>query len=96
MVKGLVDRTDDRTTVINIRAPISQKNLVDQAAQAVGKTRTEFILDAARRAAEEVIRDRTVYVINSSDFDKLISVLDQPVGDNEKLRKLLRRKPLWE
>ena len=36
-----------RGTVINLRASVAQRALIDKAAQVQGKSRTDFMLDAA-------------------------------------------------
>ena len=38
---------------LNIRIKPEERSLIDRAARTLGKNRTDFILDAARRAAEE-------------------------------------------
>jgi Protein of unknown function (DUF1778) len=38
---------------LNLRIKPDERSLIDRAAQSLGKNRTDFILDAARRAAEE-------------------------------------------
>src|SRR5688572_19467144 len=41
----------DRTTTINLRVPPRTRDLIDAAAAAMGKSRTEFMLDVARQHA---------------------------------------------
>ena len=50
--------TKPRRDTLNLRIPTVERNLIDRAAQSAGKTRTDFILEAARRAAEETLLDR--------------------------------------
>ena len=50
--------TKTRRETLNLRIPPAERNLIDRAAESAGKTRTEFILGAARRAAEEALLDR--------------------------------------
>ncbi len=38
---------------LNIRIKPQVRELIDRAASLAGKTRTDFVLDAARRAAED-------------------------------------------
>ena len=40
------------STVINLRTPASQRELIDRAAQLQGKSRTEFMLEASREKAQ--------------------------------------------
>ncbi len=52
------------TTNINLRASHEQKALIDRAASCLGKSRTEFILDTTREAAEQVLLDRRLYLLD--------------------------------
>jgi len=40
---------------INIRAKARQRDLIDQAANRLGRSRSEFMLEAACREAEDVL-----------------------------------------
>ena len=51
---------------LNMRIKPEDRSLFDWAAKAQGKTRTDFILEAARRAAEETMLDRTL--VQVGDF----------------------------
>ena len=42
---------------LNLRIRPEVRSLIDRAAKARGKNRTDFILDAARNAAEEALLD---------------------------------------
>ena len=63
--------------------------------QASGKTRTDFILSAARRAAEEELLDRTIFVVSPSVFAKFLAMLDAPPKPNERLRRTMKATPSW-
>lgn len=91
-----VKKTEEPSVVINLRAPARQRHLVDQAAKALGKTRTEFILDAACRAAEEALLDQRFFQIDADAFDRFTAMLDAPVSPDPRLRALLSRKAPWE
>ena len=41
-----------KRNTLNIRIKPAERSLIDQAAQSLGKTRTDFILDAARHDRE--------------------------------------------
>ena len=85
-----------RETVINLRAPADQRALIDQAATVSGKTRTEFMLDAATEKAQEVLLDRTVFTLDEERYEKFLAVLDDPAPSNAAIRKILARKAPWE
>jgi uncharacterized protein (DUF1778 family) len=46
------------TRVVNLRVRADIRNLIDWAAQSQGKSRSEFMVDAARRAAEDALLDQ--------------------------------------
>lgn len=45
---------------LNLRIKPEERCLIDRAAQLLGKNRTDFMLDATRRAAVEAILDQTI------------------------------------
>jgi len=49
---------------LNLRIKPGDRSLIDRAAEGVGKTRTDFVLDAARRAAEEALLDRVFFNVD--------------------------------
>lgn len=48
-----------RTKNINLRVTRNQKALIDRAATALGRSRSEFMLDAACQEAESVLLEAT-------------------------------------
>ena len=70
--------------------------MIDRAAEAVGKNRSEFMLDAATREATAVLLDQRYFQLDSSTFKRFVAALDAPQADPSKLRKLLARKTPWE
>ncbi|CCC30465.1 conserved hypothetical protein [Salmonella bongori NCTC 12419] len=81
---------------LNIRAKESQRALIDTAAEILHKSRTDFILEMACQAAENVILDRRVFNLNDDQYAEFVEMLDAPVATNPALDNLLARKPLWE
>lgn len=80
---------------INIRAKARQRNLIDQAADKLGRSRSEFMLDAACRQAEDVLLDQTFFTVDADTFEKFQTLLDSPLPATDKLRRLLRTKTPW-
>jgi uncharacterized protein (DUF1778 family) len=80
---------------LNLRVPAAERGLIDRAAKASGKTRTDFILSAARRAAEEELLDRTVFVVNPASYAKFLALLDAPPKPNPALRRTMKAAPPW-
>jgi uncharacterized protein (DUF1778 family) len=48
-----LNETPSKRETLNIRIKPEERSLIDRAAKTRGKNRTDFILDAARLAAEE-------------------------------------------
>jgi len=81
---------------INIRAEARQRDLIDQAAQRLGRSRSEFMLEAACREAEDVLLDQTFFNVDAGTFAKFQALLDRPLPPTQKLRRLLRTKAPWD
>ena len=84
-----------RRETLNLRIPAIERNLIDRAAASSGKTRTDFILGAARRAAEEALLDRTVLSVNSTTYAQFLARLDEPPQPNDRLRRTMQTRPPW-
>ena len=94
-----IARTKPRTErgeTINLRASQRQKLLIDRAADALGRTRSDFMLDTACREAESVLLDRRYFSLSEDDFKKFVAMLDSPPEDSPRLRRLLQSKPPWD
>ena len=85
-----------RAATINLRATRKQKALIDQAAEALGRSRSDFMLDTVCREAESVLLDRRYFVLSEQVFRKFTAMLDKPPEDNPKLRRLLETKAPWD
>lgn len=81
---------------INLRIETRTRQLIDDAAAIVGKTRTEFMVDSARRQAIDVLLDQRLFVLDADRYDAFMHALDHPPPPGPKLRALLRRVPAWE
>lgn len=85
-----------RDVTINLRANQRQRALIDRAAQALGKKRTEFMLEAACREADSVLLDRRYFVLDEKTFRSFSAALDRAPADNPRLRRLLTTKAPWD
>ncbi len=81
---------------INIRAKARQRDLIDQAAERLGRSRSDFMLEASCREAEDVLLDQAFFTVNAGTFAKFQALLDQPLPPTDKLRRLLKTKAPWE
>ena len=81
---------------INLRASPEQKALIDRAAAVLGKSRTEFMLESARDAAENALLDRRLFLLDEAQYTEFADALDAPVEPGDELRRLLATPPPWE
>lgn len=81
---------------LNIRIKPEERGLIDRAAQARGQNRTDFILDAARKAAEETLLDRSLITVSPKAYAEFLARLDAPPAPNERLRRTLRAPVPWK
>jgi uncharacterized protein (DUF1778 family) len=88
--------TTGRAENINLRASRKQKQLIDRAAGAVGRTRSEFMLETACREAERVLLDQRYFSLSPEAFSRFLEQIDTPPASNPKLRRLLRTKSPWD
>lgn len=88
--------TTARTRVINLRTDEARRALIDRAAEAVGKDRTQFMLDAATREAQSVLLDRRFFHLDEAAFRRFTRMLDAPPAANPRLRRLLAKQAPWE
>lgn len=86
----------DTKDSINLRIDARSRQLIDEAAAVLGKTRTEFMLQSARQQAIDVLLDQRLFVLDSDRFDAFVRAIDDPPAPGPKLRSLLRRVPAWE
>ncbi len=83
-------------TVINIRAKIRQRDLIDQAAERLGRSRSDFMLEVSCRAAEDILLDQAYFGVGEKDFAKFQALLDKPPVVSDRLRRTLSAKAPWD
>jgi uncharacterized protein (DUF1778 family) len=84
------------SSVINLRTPSSQRELIDRAARLQGKTRTEFMLEASREKAQQVLLDQTLFSVSPKQYKAFVALMDAPLGKNTALQRLLAKRAPWE
>lgn len=82
--------------IISIRAKARQRDLIDQAAERLGRSRSDFMLEAACREAEDVLLDQTYFGLDAKSFKKFQNLLDKKTEPTERLRGFLKTKAPWE
>ena len=85
-----------RRDTLNLRIKPELRGLIDRAAELTGKNRTDFVLNAARHAAEDALMDQTVFAVNAKAYAEFLARLDKPPRPNTRLRRSLQATAPWE
>lgn len=85
----------NQRTSLNLRIKPEVRDLIDLAAKACGKNRTDFILDAARLAAEDALLDQALMQVAPDAYAEFLKRLDQPPAPNQQLRKTMQSPAPW-
>lgn len=70
--------------------------MIDRAARLQGRSRTEFMLEAAREKAQQVLLDQTLFHVTPRQYKAFVALMDVPLRDNKALQRLLSRRSPWE
>ena len=81
---------------LNLRIRPEERNLIDRAAKARGKNRTDFVLDAARLAAEEALLEQALISVRSQAYSAFLTRLDAAPRPSERLRKTMQAPSPWD
>ena len=89
-------RGQARGETVNLRISRDQKALIDRAAHALGRNRSDFMLETACREAEAVLLDRRYFALPQEEFKRFAAMLDKPPASNPRLTRLLKTKAPWD
>ncbi|CAE6846381.1 hypothetical protein R75461_07262 [Paraburkholderia nemoris] len=81
---------------LNLRIRPDERGLIDRAAASRGKNRTDFILEAARAAAEEALLEQVVMSARPEAYAAFLARLDAPPQPNERLRRTMQAAAPWD
>ncbi|MFZ6640954.1 DUF1778 domain-containing protein [Undibacterium sp. TC4M20W] len=84
-----------RAAAINIRALPEQRDLIDQAANLLGKNRSDFMLEVACERAQAVLLDQVFFNLDDEKFRQFNAMLDAPAASNPGLERLKAVKAPW-
>ena len=80
---------EQKSERIDIRTSAKVKAVLQQAASAVNKTVSEFLLDTGLSAASETLTSRKVFALTEDQWDKFQLALEADPKDKSALKKLL-------
>lgn len=80
----------------NLRVTPEDQALIDRAVSASGLTRTDFVLKAARIAAQELLVEQSWLSVGAESFERFAAELDAPPQANERLRRTMTAAKPWQ
>jgi uncharacterized protein (DUF1778 family) len=78
-----------KTERIGLRATPEQRSLLEAASRTEGMSVTEFVLEHATSAAENVLADRRVFALGEEKWAEFVRLLDRPAREVPGLRELM-------
>lgn len=78
-----------RTSRLNFRVPDEQKALLEEAAALSGRSLTDFVLSSARSAANQILAERTRFVLSPDEWDAFAAALERPPRELPRMAALL-------
>ncbi|MBZ9881462.1 DUF1778 domain-containing protein [Mesorhizobium sp. CA10] len=81
---------------ISMRLPEADVAMIDRAATLRGRSRTDFVRDAAVRAAEDVLMDNRLVRMSPEGFAEFMEVLSAPAAPVLDMVELAKRPAPWE
>ena len=92
----MVANADRKEYPISMRLPEADVAMIDRAATLRGRSRTDFVRDAAVRAAEEVVMEQSLIRMSPEGFAGFMEVLSAPAAPVPEMVELSRRPAPWE
>ena len=81
---------------LSMRLPATDLAIIDRAASLRGRSRTDFVREAALHAAEEVLLERTLIRMSPAGFAAFREAIEAPAAPVRELVELLRHRAPWE
>jgi len=81
---------------LSMRLPATDIAIIDRAADLRGRSRTDFVREAAVRAAEEVVIESSLIRMSPKGFNAFMSAITAPAAAVPEMIELLKRKAPWE
>jgi uncharacterized protein (DUF1778 family) len=88
--------TDRKEYPLSMRLPEADIAIIDRAAGLHGRSRTDFVREAAVRAAEEALMENSLIRMSPSGFKAFLDVLATPPAAVPEIVALMQRPAPWE
>jgi uncharacterized protein (DUF1778 family) len=81
---------------LSMRLPETDIAIIDRAATLRGRSRTDFVRDAAVRAAEDVLMETAPIRMSPAGFKAFMAALSGPAAPVPQIVELFQRTAPWE
>jgi uncharacterized protein (DUF1778 family) len=81
---------DDPRRRITARVSRSVSDTLEQAAELLGATVNQFVVQTAYQEAQRVIERETIIRLSQKDAQKVLSLLDHPPKPNKRLKDAVK------
>jgi len=81
---------------MSMRLPEADIAIIDRAANLRGRSRTDFVREAAVRAAEDVLMETAPIRMSPTGFKAFMDTLSKPARPIPEMIELFQRKAPWE
>lgn len=81
---------------LSMRLPEADLAIIDRAAQLRGRSRTDFVREAAVRAAEATLMENTPIRMSPDGFAAFVAAISAPAKPVPEMVELFQRKAPWE
>lgn len=92
----MVAKAERKEHPISMRLPEADIAMIDRAAGLRGRSRTDFVREAAVRAAEEVLMESRLIRMSPEGFSDFMAVLSGPVKLDPEMMELAKRPAPWD
>lgn len=89
-------RINKKDHPLSMRIPEADLAIIDRAAQLRGRSRTDFMREAAVRAAEATLMENTPIRMSPEGFQAFMAAISAPATVVPEMVELLQRKAPWE
>jgi uncharacterized protein (DUF1778 family) len=89
-------KADRKDYPISMRLPEADIAIIDRAASLRGRSRTDFVREAAVRAAEDTLLDNRLIRMSEEGFADFVSALSMPAAPVPEMVELAKRRAPWE
>ena len=79
-----------------MRLPEGDIAMIDRAARLKGRSRTDFVRDAAIRAAEAIVMENTLVRMSPDGFEAFMAAVSAPATPVAAMAEIVTRPALWE